>query len=354
MTAKQPLERIRGSKILSIQDYDRIQPIDRGGWAQVDAPMTDYDREYPEKLMESLGLKLVLVRSGELIQEIERAEKFETERIADRWIEEAEEVKNVTREDVIRSAELYVAYRRLLERYDAHAITVSSWALIPDGKIKAMPPLAEMELAKELVPCCCESLIDCTVTQMIGTYVSGRPGFVGDVLNTWGGLVPMGTPPENLVIVGHCYGPINPHGDDRVGYVIRDHVVYNNQVGQGWMSSWRPDAQVQAARQLEREHVTLVGITVRWPLQEVATIAKFDVYSKRVSVCTGTTIDGRSIFEDFDDRLCRTKIAVKTEVPFRNAVGGHQVVFYGDHSARIKDLARLAGFEVMDDGQART
>jgi len=29
-------------------------------------------------------------------------------------------------------------------------------------------------------------------------------------------------------------------------------------------------------------------------------------------------------------------------------------VFYGDHSARIKDLARLAGFEVMVAGQART
>jgi hypothetical protein len=348
MTAKQPLERIRGSKILSIQDYDRIQPIDRGGWAQVDAPMTDYDREYPERLMESLGLKLVLVRSGELIQEIERAEKFETERIADRWIEEAEEVKNVTREDVIRSAELYVAYRRLLERYDAHAITVSSWALIPDGKIKAMPPLAEMELAKELVPCCCESLIDCTVTQMIGTYISGRPGFVGDVLNTWGGLAPIGTPPENLVMVGHCYGPINPHGDDGIAYVIRDHVVYNNEVGKRWMQSWRPESQSQASRQLEDEHITLVGITVRWPVDEVVSIVKFNIYGRKVSLYTGTTIDGNSIYEDFDNHLCRTKIAVKTDVPFKNALGGHQVVFYGDHRAKIKGVAGLIGFDVVE------
>ena len=62
MMPDQALERTRGSKVLSIQDYDRIQPIDRGGWAQVDAPVTDYDRAYPERLWESLGLELALVR----------------------------------------------------------------------------------------------------------------------------------------------------------------------------------------------------------------------------------------------------------------------------------------------------
>jgi len=346
-TPKEALEKIRGSKIISVQDYDRIQPIDRGGWAQVDAPVTDYDRAYPERLKESLGLELVIVRSEELIQEIEKVEKGEAEKIADRWMEEAKEVKNVTKEDIIRSAELYVAYRRLMERYAAAAITVSSWALIPDGKMKAMPPLAEMELAKKLMPCCCESLIDCTVTQMTGTYISGRPGFVGDVLNRWGGLSPIGTPPKNLVIVGHCYGPINPHGGDRVPYVIRDHVLYKGDVGKGWMKSWRSDSQIQASRQLEDEHVTLVGITVRWPVDEVVSIVKFNVYDKRVSVYTGMTIDGNSIYEDFDHHLCRTKITIKTDVPFENILGGHQVAFYGDLRGEIQDFARLTGFEYV-------
>ncbi|MGC9359832.1 MAG: hypothetical protein ACP5G7_05560 [Anaerolineae bacterium] len=139
---------------------------------------------------------------------------------------------------LVRSAELYLAYRELLAAHDADAITVSSWALVPDGTLKAMPPLAEREMAKELIPCCCESLIDCTVTQMVGSYLSGAPGFVGGVLSNWAGLEPLGRLLDGLAVVGHCYGPVNPHGTDAVPYLIRDHVVYGNSVGQGWMASW--------------------------------------------------------------------------------------------------------------------
>jgi hypothetical protein len=57
---------------------------------------------------------------------------------------------------------------------------------------------------------------------------------------------------------------------------------------------------------------------------------------------------GNSIYEDFDNHLCRTKIAVKTDVPFKNALGGHQVVFYGDHRAKIKGVAGLIGFDVVE------
>ena len=347
MGPEEILEKMRGSRILSVQDYDRIQPIDRGGWAQVDASMTDYDKAYPEKLREFLGVELVIVRSEELVREIETVKREEAERVADMWMEEAAEVKNVTREDVVRSAELYVAYKKLMEKYDADAITVSSWSLIPGGKIRAMPPLAEMELAKELIPSCCESLIDCTVTQLIGTYISGRPGFVGDVLNKWMELSPIDTPPDNLVVIGHCYGPINPRGDDRVPYVIRNHVVYNDVVGTEWMSSWKPDLQKRASRELEDAHITLVGITVRWPVDEVVSIVKFDVYDKKVSVYSGTTIDGNLIYEDFDNRFCRTKMTIKTDVPFESVLGGHQVVFYGDLKSGIKDIAKRTGFEVV-------
>ncbi len=347
MQPEDVLRELRGTRLISIQDYDRIQPIDRGGWAQVDVPVTEYDRAYPARLKEYLGIDLVIVRSEELLREIGRVARQEAEKIADGWIEEALEMKNVTREDVVRSAEVYVAYKRLLEKYEAAAITGSSWALIPEGKLKAMPPLAEMELAKELIPCCCESLVDCTVTQMIGTYLSGRPAMVGDVLNEWQGLSPIDTPPENLIVVGHCYGPVNPHGDDRVPYIIRDHVVYESPVAQGWMQSWRPSSQARAYKQLQDEHITLIGITVKWPVGEPATVVKFDVYDRKVSILTGTVRDGNAIFKDFDDSLCRTKIAVETTTSFENVLGGHQVVFYGDLTAGFKAFADLAGFEVV-------
>jgi L-fucose isomerase-like protein len=352
MAVEETLDRLRGATLISVQDYDRIQPIDRGGWDQVDAPLTDYDRTYADLLRESLGINLVLVRSAELLRAVDRASQEEAERLADGWIRQAEGVRNVTRDDVIRSAELYLAYRELLAVYDADAITVSSWAFVPDGTLKAMPPLAEMEMAKELIPCCCESLIDCAVTQMVGSYLSEVPGFVGDVLNNWAGLESLGRLPDGLVVVGHCYGPVNPHGTDAVPYLIRDHAVYST-VGQGWMASWRTSSQAQARRQLEAQGITLVGITVRWPPDEVVTMAKFDVAGKRLSLGTGRVVDGNTLFAEFDERLCRTKLAMVTDGRFANLLatrmaGGHQVVFYGDQSRGLRQVADRLGFDVLE------
>ncbi len=357
MASKEVLERLRKSRLLTIQDYDYIQPIDgRGGWGKLEAagPTDSYDRDYSDRLEESLGLDLVIVRSKELNQEIEKVEEKEAEKIADMWISEAREIVNVTREDVVRSAKLYVAYRELMEKYDADAITMSSWALIPDGEIKAMSPLAEMELAKELIPCCCESLIDCLVTQMIGTYVSGRPGFVGDQVSNWGGLRredAIDVLPENYVAIGHCYGPINPHGNDRVPYVIRDHAYY--ELGWGRMDDprvlWRKEEHLKANKQLKKENTTLVGIRVEWPVDEVVSIVKFDPYSKKAQVSTGRTFDPHPFFKDFDNTKCRTKMAIKTDIPFRNRIGGHIIAFYGNLKEEFRDFAKLTGFDVIEN-----
>ena len=105
MTPKEALKKLRESKLLTVQDNDRIHTWMRGGWAEWDAPLTDYDKNYPSRLKESLGLDLVIVRPKELIQEIGKVKDKEAEKIADMWINEAKEVVNVTREDVIRSAE---------------------------------------------------------------------------------------------------------------------------------------------------------------------------------------------------------------------------------------------------------
>lgn len=347
------IRRVKNAKLLTIQDYDRIDPIGLKGWVAVNASLDDYDKIYPHRLKESLGAEIVIARSKELIQEIEKVERKKAENIADMWISEAKAVIGVTREDVIRTAELYIAYKELMKKYDADAITPSSWALIPDGVIKAMPPLAEMELAKELIPVCCESLINSLVTQMIVTYMTGKPGFVGDILTGFPPAVPVSEIPKNMMVIGHCYGPINPHGNDRVPYTIRNHAYYEL----GWDTTdprraWRRDAQVRANKQLKKEHITLVAICVEWPIDEVVSMVKVNVYDKKIEVYTGRTVDGNYLYKDFNNRICRTKLAFCLDKPFRrlrrDRWGCHRVVFYGDHKQKIKDLAALIGFEVID------
>jgi len=202
---------------------------------------------------------------------------------------EAKEVRRcVTRKDVIRAAKLYLAIRELIIEYDADAVTMASWHLAganaKESKTNAMPPLAWMELSKKHIPCCCEGLIDCLVTQMIGTYMTeGWAGFVGDMLNDWF-FKPVGARPENVMIIGHCGGPITPHGDDRIPYTIRDHYANGNRE----FRLFGPDDTVTAT-------------SIDWPSGEAATIVKFDIYRKRVTVLTGTALDGNSLYEDFSD-----------------------------------------------------
>jgi len=344
MTAQKALEKLRKSKLLTVQDYHKINPLDQGGWPEVNAPIRDYDRNYPDRLKEYLGIDLLIANSKELNQEIGKVEEKEAEKVADMWISEAKEVRRgVTRKDVIRAAKLYVALKELIERYDADAITMASWHLAGSSNkepvTNVMPPLSWMELSKENIPCSCESLLDCLVTQMVGTYITeGHAGFLGDIL---GGFEPAGTPPENVVVIGHCGAPITPHGDDRIPYTIRDHVIN----GADWAKLFGPEDTVTAT-------------TVDWPSDEVGSIAKFDVYRKKVFVCTGTVLDGNSLYENFPDTSCRNKIVIKIDDPqtyqmfsggkFREDWGIHPVAFYGDLREEIKNFAELTGFGVIE------
>jgi len=192
------------------------------------------------------------------------------------------------------------------------------------GKSDAMPCLAEMELAKYLIPCCCGNLVDCIITEMLGTYTYDRPGFVGDIIvpcnekfhfvseerNSWIDKIDL---PNNIVVFGHCYRPINPRGNDRVPYIIRSHVLQKDQ-----------------NERCKEEYVTLVGLQAKWPIDETVTVAKTDVWNKKMAVFTGKTVDGNLFYEGFYNSLCRT-----------NFCGGYRETF--------KDLAELVGFKVVEE-----
>ena len=209
------IKRLQGAKIVSIQDVDKINAIDQEGMRGVwgNSPVNEYDRNYPKRLKESLGIELIIVRSGELLEEMGKVEEPALEKLADTWIREATGMKNVTRSDVVRSARLYWGFKALLKKYSAAAITFESATLtLSEHKVNAWTPLSILELSKEHIPCCCQSHVDCLVTQLIGCRLTdGRPGFVGDVLNDWS-FKAAGERPKNVIVVGHCGAAINPHG----------------------------------------------------------------------------------------------------------------------------------------------
>lgn len=343
------LRKLRATRIISIQDYDKINAIDQEGMAGVwgNSPVNDYDRTYRDRLKEYLGVKLILVRSPELLSEMAAVAEEEAGRLADLWIREATEVKTVTRPDIVRAARLYFGFKRLLKKYDAAAITYDSATLALQPRVvKAWTPLAILELSKEQIPCCCQSHVDCLITQVIGSYLTeGRQGFVGDVLNDWA-FPPIGERPRDVIVIGHCGAPITPVANKRIPYLIRDH-IHSDKPGFG------PDDMPTAT-------------TVFWPADEPVSVVKFDVHRRKVSIFGGTALDGEVLYDDFANCICRNKLVVRIAKPdgcyllpsdpkegaFRNwwgSWGCHQVVFYGDLSPAIRELAGLTGFEVVSN-----
>lgn len=356
MTPEHVVQRLQGAKLLTVQDFEKINPLDHEGWKEVNAPLDEYDREYPDRLREYLGLELEIADADELNHETQQVAE-EAETLADTWIAEAKEVRRgVKKDDVIRAARLYYALDALIKKYDAVAVTMASWHMLgyenDDPSTDVMPPLAWMELSKQNIPCCCESMIDCLATQLIGQYLSdGHAGFAGDPLERWADWdARLKTDdPGDVVIIGHCGAPITPHGDDRIPYTIRDHVVSGEVRTERISHNWRQYAT------LCEPDATITATTVDWPSDEPGTIAKFDVYEKRLFFCTGTILDGEALYEDFADTVCRNKIVVGMDAAeeyqlfhevFRKQYGGHAVVFYGDLSEQLRDFADLTGFEV--------
>jgi hypothetical protein len=338
---------LKNSTIISIQDHKGFNRIDQQTY---EGPVTNYDLTYPGRLKENLGINLIIVTSDEIIEEMKKVDYKEAEKIADRWIYEALEVKYVERSDIVKHAAFYLVNKVLLKKYNAQAISYDSATL--SGILQLVYPLIIMELSKENIPSHCQSHLDCLVTSLIGRYMSGYVGFTGDFINNWI-FEPAGERPENVMVIGHCGAPINMLGHDKIPYYITDHYI-------------------RLHHDRAEEGKTPPAITVYYPPDEVATIGKIDVYNKQISVMTGTVIDAFALYKDWAETSCRNKIAIQLDRPEESYMmptnpngpsmqqnntwdsnyrhfGSHHTAFYGNLRKNFKNLAKLLGFEIISN-----
>lgn len=305
---------------------------------------------YPGKLKENLGIDLIVVTSEEIKEEMKKVDSREAEKIADKWMEEALEVKYVEKSDIVRHAAFYLVNKALLKKYNARAISYDSATL--SGELQLVYPLVIMELSKENILSHCQSHLDCLVTSLIGRYISGSVGFTGDFLNNWI-FEPTGERPENVMVIGHCGAPIHVSGHEKIPYFITDHYIglHHDRAEEG---------------------KTPPAITVYFPPNEVATIGKMDVYNKQISIMTGTVIDAFALYKDWPVTSCRNKIAIQLDRPEDSFMmpsnpngtsmqqnntwnsnyrhfGSHHTAFYGNLRKNFKNLGSLLGFEVISN-----
>lgn len=265
---------------------------------------------------ERVGAELILVKPEELTAEYEKADELEAERLAERWITRALAVIEPSKAEIIKSARMYIAMKRLVEKYGAQGITIDCLGLFYTGKLPAYPCLGFVELLNQGIVGACEADIDSALTQLLIQFATGRPGFISDPVIDVG---------AKQIIYAHCLAPTKVYGGSgpEAPYKIRSH------------AEDRAGAALQAY----------------WPPGEPVTTVKLNLEEKAMAIHGGIICSNVE-----EEKACRTKVASTAEVENildnwnRDArFGWHRVSVVGDYRKLFKIAARLLGFKIIEE-----
>lgn len=315
----QAISKMKRLKVLVITDKPVLGEFEPTLF-QTGLERKEYEEVYLGNLEKTFGMELISIPQGEIVSEMEAADEEKAKEAAKKWIDEAEGMEGTNEVEVVKSAKLYLAMKKLMEKYGCGAITTEGYIsrVMPKDTSQGLP---SSQFCTDGIVATSETLIDSLITQQLGLHITGSTGFNGDyMIDTF----------NAVAIIGHCECPLNPYGNDRrAPYIIRNLPLWEENKG---------GACVQ----------------VNLPLDETVTVAKISMHDKKISVFTGKTVSGEELFEYWDDLLCRTKLAIETNAKALlenldwKTFGNHRVAFYGDHREKIKDLATLIGFEVVE------
>jgi len=259
----------------------------------------------------AMGADVERLSVDELNSAYKRAGGGRAREIAKRWIEGAEAVLEPPKEEIVKSARLYLAMKGLMEERGAVGIAVDCLGLFYTGRLPAYPCLGFAQIDDELgVVSACENDIVSLLTKFVVKIVTGKPSFLSE---------PDMDSSKDLAIYAHCLSATKMAGLDREPepYIIRSHA--EDDKGAALQVRFRPGVPVTIVKVIPNEMRLLL-------------------------------LRGESLGAFVSDRGCRSKIAVR--VPDAQKLletwqhSWHRVVVYGDHARDFEHLSRLTGFEV--------
>jgi len=292
-------------------------------------------KEAVESFRAKLGLEIVPYDTEAIKRVYAEVDPGLAEKEADRWISEAEEVVEPSREEIVKASRYYLAMKEVLRREKATVITINCLSAFAQGKLPAYPCLGFSRLNDEGLCGVCEADLPSAVTQVVFLYLEGIPGFVTDP------VVDIAT---NTVIHAHCVsatkmaGPAGP----ACPYRIRTHLEDLRGAS----------LQVRHQKGVEVTVAKIVAKDTR-PYDKrpiLMSPSPFDCWRPdQILISTGKIIDS-----PFLERGCRTKATVKVADAQKMlegwSYGLHRVLFYGNHMDDVRRFCRFAGIEVTVEG----
>ncbi len=266
-------------------------------------------------IQDAFGTTVRPTSAAEINDAYNKANREEARKCADRWVRGALKVIEPPRQVIDEAGVMYVALRDLLERHGSDAVTVDCLSLFYGNKLPAYPCLGFFQLNNDGKVGACEADLYSTVSMLLMTYLTGRPGYISDpVIDT----------SKNQIIYAHCVAPTKVFGPDGPAnpYQIRSH---------------SEDRQGASIRSL-------------MPLGEMTTTLLVNPQLKEIVFHQGKTVANID-----EDKACRTKLAAEVKDVEKllgewDRWGWHRVTFYGDLRRPVNTIASLMGFKLVEEG----
>lgn len=273
---------------------------------------------YAGAVRDKFGTRIKPVTLERVLDAYAAVDPKDAEAEARRWVRGAEAVVEPSRDDIVKSCQLALAFEKLLNEENATVMTVDCYGTMWDHTIRlpAYPCLGFTRLNNIGLGGICESDLQSAMTHIIFQGLAGRPGFISD---------PTVDESENSIILAHCLGTTKMDGPDGPAAPYKLRTVMERQEGVVTQVEMRAGERVTQA--------ILIGTdTLRYFTGEItAAPVALEI-----------------------DRGCRTKIAVRVDGDIRNlwrnwSSGLHRQTCYGDITPELELFCRFSDVAMVDE-----
>lgn len=159
----------------------------------------DVENEIESAAEKRFGIKFINKTAADLMAIFDSTDDNEAAAMAEKWTGGAVKTVEPSHSDIIESAKIYLAIKKMIKETGADAVTIACLELSYNdvyGKSRHMYPcLSHFQMADDGELGVCEADIDSTVSSLITLYLTGKHGFVSD---------PVVDTSSNEIIYAHC------------------------------------------------------------------------------------------------------------------------------------------------------
>ncbi|MEM4883853.1 MAG: hypothetical protein QXK53_07465 [Nitrososphaerota archaeon] len=241
------------------------------------------------------GLSLIRIDLEELYREMESAGDYSPHYAVKEIMGRARSIQ-VPRSEVEKSLKVYLALRRLFEKYQLDAASIRCFDLI--GGAGTTTCLATSILNSEMMIVGCEGDLPALITMLLFSKLAGSPAFMGNL--AW--------IEDEAITIAHCSAPLSI------------------------LESFELDTHYESRRG--------VGVRGRFAEGQVVTLGRLDPATRTLRY-----IIGRVLKQAARENACRTQVRVEVRGAaselIEEAIGNHYVMVLGDVSGELACAARI-------------